>query len=307
MSYVRNRRATLGDAWTDYLATGRGPAGGRVTSPNGDVVVFDSTGGADYTIPRPGGVTDTTVEKDTSSPFYGWTAQQENAYYAGQGVTNIETDAVKKAAVILPGDTAPTVDAAVVAASDANLLNIAQTDPKVAAALDAARSGATNTADVAARSAVVNAGNAATDAAARAAWEKVLPGYWDAVIATGQHPNGLSLDAAVAQGLMTPAQRATAEANIAAGPATPVATPAGPTIYLQNGQYVDGTGKSVPMQALVDLGIAPVRTVDAPSSSSSSDLVAPGYDGSLPWGWIIAGVVGVGVAVKISRKRGRRR
>lgn len=147
MAYVKQRRrfvasraALLGDPWSDYLATGGGPSGGTIVSPDGDVLHFDSNGLIDYTTPAPR--TDSTVERDPSSTFYGWTTQQVNAYWAGQGVTGIATDAVKNSAVVMPGDTVATVDPAVVAASDANLRNIAATDPKVAAALETLKTGA---------------------------------------------------------------------------------------------------------------------------------------------------------------------
>ncbi|MEP6494497.1 MAG: hypothetical protein ABJF01_17565 [bacterium] len=157
MSYVRH--AVLGDAWSDYVAQGGGPPGGRVTSPNGDVVVFDANGSPDYTIPRAGGVTDSTVEKDPASPFYGMTALQQAAFYSVQGVP-VLTDALRAKGTYVDGSGVASYSAADVAANTAKLAALAASDAKVTAALATLTTGAYGS-DVAARSAAAETANAA--------------------------------------------------------------------------------------------------------------------------------------------------
>lgn len=101
----------LGDAWSDYLTTGLGPAGGQIVTPNGDTLVFDGDGLPNYTIPRAEGWGDDTTIKDPSSPFFGWTVREKAQYDARQGVTSIVTDELRR----------QDLTAAEIAASDARL------------------------------------------------------------------------------------------------------------------------------------------------------------------------------------------
>lgn len=135
MSYAR--AGVLGDyTWSDYLAGSQAPANARVTSPNGDVVVFDLSGIPDYTIPHALSGKDADVEHDPSSQFFGWTNVQKNAFLAAKGYV-VATDALSAAAVVRPGETVATVPQAAIDASQAALKVLATTDPKVKAALDA--------------------------------------------------------------------------------------------------------------------------------------------------------------------------
>lgn len=121
----------LGDDWADYVRLGYGPPNGRVTSPNGDVVVFDNTGGPDYTIPHAGSGTDADVEHDTGSPFYGWTGREKAAYQAAQGVV-VATDALSAAAVFDPSTQRMMIPQSAIDASQAKLVQEAAANPKVA-------------------------------------------------------------------------------------------------------------------------------------------------------------------------------
>jgi hypothetical protein len=133
----------LGDDWSDYLRNGFGPPGGRITSPNGDVVVFDANGTPDYTIPATR--TDSTINKDPNSPFFGWTLQEMNAFYAAQGETGMSTDATRAAETYKPGALVATVDPATQAASDEALRQFARSNPKVIAALAKLKTGSFHT------------------------------------------------------------------------------------------------------------------------------------------------------------------
>lgn len=136
----------LGDAWSDYLATGRGPAGGRITSPNGLIVVFDDLGGPDYTItPTTALPTDTHVEQDTHSTFYGWTELEKDAFEAaqlpGSSWTGIVTDYLRARAIYAAGSSTPTYSVADQAESDRQLRAYAVSTAKIQAALSQAATG----------------------------------------------------------------------------------------------------------------------------------------------------------------------
>jgi hypothetical protein len=137
----------LGYDWSDYLAGVQAPANARVTSPNGDVLVFDDSGTPDYTIPHAGSGSDGDIDKDPSSPFYGWTNLQKAAYAAAQGVI-VGTDALR--ASIDP--VTNIIPQSAIAANQAALSQLATTDPTVKAALLTLQTGAfgSNTAAVSA-------------------------------------------------------------------------------------------------------------------------------------------------------------
>lgn len=121
----------LGYDWNDYLRTGNGPPGGRVTSPNGDVLTFDDTGGPDMLMSHPGAGTDADMEHDPASPFYGWTNREKAAYGAAQGVV-VATDQIRAGAVFDPSTQRMTVPQGVINASQAKLVQEAAANPKVA-------------------------------------------------------------------------------------------------------------------------------------------------------------------------------
>ncbi len=142
MPYLsRGRRGdVLGDGWSDYLATGRGPAGGSVTSPNGDVLYFDSEGGPDHTVLHATSGADKDVEKDPNSQFFGWTELQKAQFFAAKGVTGLLTDAVRATATPVANGVS-TYDPGAVAANDAALAAAAKADAVVAAALAKSNAG----------------------------------------------------------------------------------------------------------------------------------------------------------------------
>lgn len=255
----------LGDAWSDYTSTGQGPAGGSITSPNGDVVVFDSTGQPDYTIPHQGSGTDADVNKDPASPFYGWTNTQVNALQAATG-TVVLTDAIRAAGVIQSGDSVPTVPQAVVDASQAKLLAIAANDPVVSAALATLQTGAEGS-DVAARSATAQTADVAATLADANMWADSIAqadpqGFSDTdraawvdnyvtTVSAGAPP-GLSLDDAVQHGLMTAAEATAITNGVSSGPAASAPTT---FVSLVNGTFVDQNGNPLPSAQVTSDGV----------------------------------------------------
>jgi len=135
------RRSFLGDAWSDYTSSGRGPAGGSVTSPNGDTVYFDADGGPDHTVLHATSSKDSDVEKDPASQFFGWTQLQKAQFYAAKGATGLLTDAVRATATPVANGVS-TYDAGAVAANDAALKAAAHKDPVVSAAIEKSNAGA---------------------------------------------------------------------------------------------------------------------------------------------------------------------
>jgi len=138
MGYARG--TALGDwfhptaaeyTWTDYIS-GRPPApNGVITSPEGDVYRFDANGKLIL-----GPVTnDATVETNPASQFYGWTELQKAALVVAMGGQGILTDALRATGTFVAGSNVMSYSAADVAANNAKLVAIAQSDPTVAAAL----------------------------------------------------------------------------------------------------------------------------------------------------------------------------
>lgn len=310
MGYPRPGNTPLGDAWTDYTSSGQGPANGRITSPNGDVVVFDSAGQPDYTIPHQGSGRDADVDKDSRSPFYGWTNLEKAALAATQGVI-AGTDLISTSAVLRPGDTSPTVAQAVVDASQANLLDIAKNNPKVAAAVAATKTGAFGS-DVIERNVIAQAFDDARtlddanmwadsiatadplgfSAADRAAW---IANY--VAQAKLGAPPGITLDEAVKRGLMTAAEAAAIASGTSKG-----ASSSGPTsfVYLQDGRFVDASGNPLPASktdapTTRTLMPADVSTIHATPPATAVLVEDATGDAGTP-NWAILGGLALGIA-----------
>jgi len=156
--HARRRYLTLGAfdqaAWDAYQASGKygawsGPPNGSIEDPNGGVIHFDANGNQEsYSPPATFAAspttglysTDSVVENNPSSTFYGWTEIEKAAFNRGAyGQLGIVTDMIRNAPHLPDGS----VDPRIVAASDANLLSISQSDPKVAAAVAIIKGGGT--------------------------------------------------------------------------------------------------------------------------------------------------------------------
>lgn len=294
MSYARGGGTVLGDAWNDYTSTGRGPANGSITSPNGDILLFDAYGNAEGSIPQKGSGSDSAVNQDPSSAFYGWTNLQIAAYWAKQGVI-VLTDSLRAAGVVKPGDSVPTVTQADVDKNQAALVATADKDPVVSAAVSTLATGAFGS-TVAAQSAVNQAADdiklqqdgqlfadaieadggifrdspntneppeVLADLQTKAQW---IADYVARAKAGGGA--GMSPDDAVAAGVLS----ASAADKIKRGIVTarpvstrlPAVAQADSGIFLSNGVYVDATGAVIPDDVLQQLGL--------PMPSSSTDL-----------------------------------
>lgn len=132
--YLANLRVTTPYdpvAWTEYLRSGEGPPGGAVTSPDGDVVVFDGSGGPDFTFAHEGSGTAADVEHDPGSPFFGWTNEMKAAVELAQGLPPELSSYVG----VMTKD-GPVADPAKLARVTA-----LQSDPRVAAAIADLRAG----------------------------------------------------------------------------------------------------------------------------------------------------------------------
>lgn len=286
MGYARSGigpSVALGDAWSDYVSNGFGPPNGQVTSPNGDIEVFDENGNPDHTILHQGSGTDADVDKDTSSPFYGWTNLQKAAYSAAQGVV-VATDALSAAAVVLPGDSVATVPQSAIDASQARLVALAASDPTVAAALAVDKTGSFGS-TVAARSAVDQAADNAQTVADANMWADSIAkadpqgfspadqaAWVDNYVATvsAGAPPGLSLDEAVQHGLMTAAEATAITNGASSGPAA-----SSPTTFvsLQNGKFVDAQGNPLPTAQAQAAGVSVTSSTPPRLLTPSSTIV----------------------------------
>lgn len=300
---VRRRRA-LGDyTWTDYLNGAAAPPNGQVTSPNGDIVVFDANGIPDHTIPHPGSGADADVEKDPASPFFGWTNLEKAQYAAARGATDLTTDAtVASQAGGTPGaNGVVAVDPAVQAASDAALRAGSSLNPKVVSALN---------------NGIVMPGAAASAAASQAANDEEIKAEANAALQsiirgggmfTDTLPPGETFDAAFLRGMISTQQWLADYINVAhGGQATNAIAAAGklppnaPLIVASSATSGGDTGTSGGGLSQVNPGSAMDLGGNVPPSSPSA------IDGGSSLSKLAIAGLGVGVLLLFhhgSRKR----
>lgn len=109
----------------------------ELEDPNGGIIHFGAEGTNEYYTPparAANAPTDSIVQKDPTSTFFGWTAYEQAAFQRAMGATGLLTDKVRAAA--RPGGQ---YDPAVIAASDAELLAFSQSNAKVRAAVEKTR------------------------------------------------------------------------------------------------------------------------------------------------------------------------
>jgi hypothetical protein len=130
--------AILGADAPSFTAPARGEPGSYYIDANGGKTFYDENGFADSYTPPDGSWLDSWVDKDPNSPFYGWTREEQRAYATSQANIPIITDTVRKTGTVGQNGVL-TYDAKVVDAERERLLKLAQTNAKVAEALEQLR------------------------------------------------------------------------------------------------------------------------------------------------------------------------
>jgi hypothetical protein len=153
MSYVSGTvlgafDAAAWDAYQERLTHGidQGPPSGTLEDPNGGIIHFDANGQQDYYTPPATPLSDSTVEKNPASTFYGWTEYEKDALYAAenpnQNPTGIVTDYLRQRATFAPGSNVASYSATDEAESDRQLRAFAAGSAKIQAALTQLKTGA---------------------------------------------------------------------------------------------------------------------------------------------------------------------